>query len=80
MPRVGRVLIMGILLMPCLAPAALGLVECARIGGNGESQGILLFSCFLTLLNATKCLEIGETTKSLEKIIYSRDFVVSHVS
>ena len=39
-----------------------------------------MFSCFKTLLNTIKCLETGETTKSLDKLNFSRDFVVSHVS
>ena len=103
-------LITGTLLMPCLAPAALGLVELCKnwrkwrklrdffvflfrdtfvynkMSRNRRNdkipsvRGTLLFLMFLDIFCNKKCLETGETTKSLEEVIFSRDFVVSHVS
>ena len=68
-------LITGTLLMPCLAPAALGLVELCKNWRKWRKSRDLLFSSFMTLLNTIKCLETGEMTKSLEKVIFQRNLL-----
>ena len=46
---------------------------------NDFSRDSVVF-LFLDPFESRKCLKTGEMTKSLEKVIYSRDIVVSHVS
>ena len=60
--------------------AALGLVESCKNWWNWSNSSDFVVSPVSRHLWIQKCLETGETTKSLEKLNSSGDFVVSHVS
>ena len=74
-------LITGTLLMPCLAPAALGLVELCKNWWKWRKSMDFVVFLFLDTFEYNKMSRNRRNDKSFwGSNFFSRDFVVSHVS